>query len=54
MDKRDFTIIENNPETKKKAENKKIRQTNPIAKKFVEFYNENPVKFTVRDLFKNK
>ena len=50
MDKRDFTVIEN--ETTVKEPVKVIRQTNPIVKKFVEFHKENPKKFSVKDLFK--
>ena len=50
MDKRDFTVIEN--ETKVQEPVKTVsRHTNPIAKKFVEFRNEKE-KFSVRELFK--
>ncbi len=53
MDKREFTIIENKTETvEKHTEKKSSRQTNPIAKKFLEFHNENIGKFSVKDLFK--
>ena len=48
MDKRDFIVIE----TKTKEPAKAVsRQTNPIAKKFVEFHNEKE-KFSVKELFK--
>ena len=54
MDKRDFTVIENkNKIEKKKVEKPTSRQTNPIAKKFLEFHNENLGKFNVKDLFKH-
>lgn len=53
MDKREFTVIENKVNTdEKKLEKKVSRQTNPIAKKFLEFHNENIGKFSVKDLFK--
>ena len=53
MDKRDFTVIENQQKTTIDEPVKKtIRQTNPIAKKLVEFHNENSKKFSVKDLFK--
>lgn len=47
---RDFKVIEN--EKLKEKSVKKSVQTNPIAKKFVEFHHENPEKFSVKDLFK--
>ena len=49
MDKRDFIVIEN--EKIKEPVKTLSRQTNPIAKKFVEFRNEKE-KFSVKDLFK--
>ncbi len=49
MDKRDLTVIENTQITEK-VEKKTSRQTNPIAKKFVEFHNEKE-KLRVKDLF---
>ncbi len=53
MDKRDFTVIENKTKTEEKQAEKKVsRQTNPIAKKFLEFHNEKLDKFSVKDLFK--
>lgn len=52
MDRRDFTVIENDAKTKIEKEPKAVlRQTNPIAKKFVEFHNEKE-KFSVKKLFK--
>lgn len=50
MDKRDLTVIENTQITEK-IEKKSSRQTNPIAKKFVEFHNEHK-NFSVKELFK--
>ncbi len=53
MDKRDLTLIENQTKVEEKTSEKKVlRQTNPIAKKFVEFHQENLSKFSVKDLFK--
>lgn len=49
MDKRDFTVIENEKVTEKENSVKAV-VTNPIAKKFVEFHNEK--KFSIIDLFK--
>jgi hypothetical protein len=48
MDKREFTVIEN--ETKKSEQKQIAHATNPIARKFDKFHNEK--KFSVRDLFK--
>ncbi len=50
MDKRDFTVIENEKITER--EEKHSVHTNPIAKKFVKFHNEKE-KFSVKNLFKN-
>ncbi len=53
MDKRDLTVIENKTMTDEKQSEKTVsHQTNPIAKKFVEFHKENMSKFSVKDLFK--
>lgn len=52
MDERNFTVIENETKIDEKKETKEIRQTNPIAKKFLEFQKENLSKFSVKDLFK--
>ena len=49
MDERNFTVIKNDT----KVEEKKVTKstvTNPIAKKFVKFYNEKE-KFSVKELF---
>lgn len=48
MDTRDFTVIENGKFEKQAKP--KVLATNPIAKKFVKFHDEN--KFSVKDLFK--
>jgi hypothetical protein len=48
MDKREFTVIEN--ETKKSEQKQIAHATNPIARKFVKFHENN--KFSVKDLFK--
>ncbi len=48
MDKRDFTVINNEVKIEEKQKNVS-RQTNPIAKKFVKFHDEK--KFSVRDIF---
>ena len=50
MDKRDFTVIENK-EAVKEPVKAVSRQTNPIAKKMVQFHNETE-KFSVKELFK--
>lgn len=55
MDKRDFTVIENETKADEKVQEKELkpsRATNPIAKKWVEFQRENIGKFSVKDLFK--
>ncbi len=53
MDKRDFTVIENEKTVEKKVEKKSTgRSTNPILKKFTEFHRENCGKFTVKDILK--
>ncbi len=52
MDKREFTVIENETKTEEKVQKKTVLQTNPIVKKFVEFHQENIGKFSVKDLFK--
>ena len=49
MDKRDFTLIENETKIKEKPA---THQTNPIAKKFLEFHKEKIDKFSVKELFK--
>lgn len=50
---RNLTVIENT-KTEEKVEKKadKLRQTNPIAKKLLEFHNSKVKKFSVKDLFK--
>ena len=50
---RNLTVIEN-IKTEEKVEKKadKLRQTNPIAKKLLEFHNSKVKKFSVKDLFK--
>lgn len=54
MDKREFTVIENETKTKKEEQiqKKPVLHTNPIVKKFVEFHQENLGKFTVKDILK--
>lgn len=53
MDKREFTVIENDIKVEEKIEKKSvIHATNPIVKKFAEFHRENLGKFSVKDLFK--
>lgn len=57
MDKREFTVIEN--ETMQKQDvlektSKPSRATNPIARKFAEFHNDKKGKFSVKDLFKRQ
>ena len=52
MDKRDFIVIENETKTKEPVRTVSS-QTNPIAKKFVEFHNEKE-KFSVKELFKKR
>lgn len=54
MDKRKLTLIENETkiDEKKKETKKPSRQTNPIAKKMMEFHQEQVGKFSVKDLFK--
>ena len=54
MDKREFTVIENKSKIEEDiiVEKKTSLQTNPIAKSFVEFHQENLGKFSVKDLFK--
>lgn len=51
MDKRDFTVIENETKIVEKQP-KKMVVTNPIAKKFVKFHSEKS-EFSVKELFKN-
>ena len=50
---RNLTVIENT-KTEEKVEKKagKLRQTNPITKKLLEFHNSKVKKFSVKDLFK--
>ena len=48
---RDFTLINNKTKIGEKVETKQIRQTNPIAKKFLKFRKENLNKFSVKELF---
>ena len=50
MEKRDFTVIENK-EMVKETKKTVSHQTNPIAKKMVQFHNEKE-KFSVKELFK--
>lgn len=53
MDERKFTLIENKTKLDEKQPEKTVHhQTNPIAKKFLEFRRENLSKFSVKDLFK--
>lgn len=49
MDKRDFTLIENEAKTEK--EPVVSYQSNPITGKFAKFHNEKSVKFKIKDLF---
>ena len=51
---RKLTVIENE-KTEERVEKKvkPARQTNPNAKKMLEFHNENLKKFSVKDLFKH-
>ena len=51
---RNLTVIETvKTETETKTAGNTIsRQTNPIAKKFLDFHRENAGKFSVRDLFR--
>lgn len=52
-DERNLTLIESNQvESGLETKNKTVRQTNPIAKKFLEFQNQKLNKFSVKDLFK--
>jgi len=52
-DERNLTLIESTKIETKVDEVKKIsRQTNPIAKKFVDFHFNCEHKFSVKDLFK--
>ena len=53
MDKREFTVIENETTADEKIEQKSVRySTNPIVKKLAEFHLQNAGKFKVKDLFK--
>lgn len=53
MDKREFTVIDNETKSGEKIEKKSVRYgTNPIIKKFTEFHKEYSGKFSVKDLFK--
>lgn len=52
MDKRDFTVIENET-LKEKSAKTQSRQTNPIMRKFAQFHNESLTKFSVKDLFRS-
>jgi len=54
MDKREFTVIENERLNKLKSEEKtEVKlQTNPIVKKMVRFHTEKAETFSVKDLFK--
>ena len=51
---RNLTVIESvKTETETKVAKKKVSwQTNPIAKKFLDFHRENAGKFSVKDLFR--
>lgn len=42
--------VQTDEQTEKKAKN--LRQTNPIAKKLLEFHHKDMKKFNVKDLFK--
>lgn len=54
MDKREFTVIENETIGKNESEEKKELklQSNPIVKKMVKFHTEKAETFSVKDLFK--
>ncbi len=55
MDKREFTVIENETMIKEELLEKEVKSsamTNPIAKKLSEFHNQKQGKFSVKDLFK--
>lgn len=54
MDKKEFTVIENNAASDIKHEKdvKAKHQTNPIVKKLVKFHLEKAETFSVIDLFK--
>ena len=53
IEEKNFTVIEGAKTDELSQKHlTKSRQTNPIAKKLVEFHNENLKKFTVKDLFK--
>ena len=53
MDKKEFIVIENKTKSDEKTIEKKVsHQTNPIAKKFLEFHKQNLGKFNVKDLFR--
>lgn len=52
-DERNLTLIETTKtETTVEPTTKKVRQSNPITKKFLEFHNDKVEKFTVKDLFR--
>ncbi len=51
MDKREFTVIENESKIQKSAPEKTV-QTNPIAKNFYKFKTQKIGKFSVKDIFK--
>ena len=56
MDERKLTVIERTEEqTEQKVEKpvEQVRQTNPIAKKLLQFHHEKIGKFSVKDLFRN-
>ena len=50
-----LTVIERTTDKEDVIEtpSKIVRQTNPIAKKLLEFHHEKISKFSVKDLFKN-
>lgn len=54
MDKKEFTVIENNAasDIKLEKEVKAKHQTNPIVKKLAKFHLEKAETFSVKDLFK--
>ena len=55
QDERNLTLIESTKvETDVEAEKRSLRQTNPIAKKFLDFHFSEDHKFSVKDLFKRR
>ena len=55
QDERNLTLIESTKvETDVEAEKRSLRQTNPIANKFLDFHFSEDHKFSVKDLFKRR